>query len=577
MTDPTSPVRQPDSSPLVPQRWPEHYSLLLLTLATLACLLPFSGKAFHIDDPLYLWTAQHIVQHPLDPFGFRVVWYDTETPIGDLINNPPLAPYYAAAWGACFGWSERVLHLAFFFPALAVVLGAFRLARRFTSHAFWAALLTLLSPGFLVSSTTLMCDVLMLALWIAAVLLWLAAVDSGKLAYFLGAALLVAACSLAKFFGIALLLLLPCYSLLRGKHRAVSLASMGAPLFVLALYQRWTHRAYGSGLLAIAMQYASFHNRGHELPFLTKALLALTFAGGCAIPALFFIPALWPRKWIAAGLALAGVIGLAVAQHWITLEAPRATPQWSSLSVQLAIHVLSGLSVLALALLALRPKHADLALLSLWVVGTLCFSGFVNWTVNARSILPLVPAVAILLVRRLDGAGQFTAAIFPPKLAVPLLASGLLAVWAASADANLANAGREAARLFRAEFQDSPTPVYFEGHWGFQYYMQQAGPHPTDLRTSVFRTGDIVIIPENTTNSFGPPPNFTLTSTRLISFAMPGRLATMSQPLGAGFYASVWGPLPFAFGSVPPERYLVARLAPAPDSKNPAPLIFRQH
>lgn len=575
MTDATLPLPNPVLPPVIPQKWPAHLSVLLLTLATFVSLLPFSGKAFHIDDPLYLWTAQHIVQHPLDPFGFRVVWYDTATPIGDLINNPPLAPYYAAAWGASFGWSERVMHLAFFFPALAVVLCTFQLARCFTQHAVWAALLTLFSPGFLVSSTTVMCDVLMLAFWMAAVLLWLHAIDSGRPVYFLAAACMVAACALSKFFGIALFLLLPCYSLLRRRCRILSLVSMVGPLFALLLYQRWTHRAYGSGLLAIAMQYASFHNRGHELPLLTRALLALTFAGGCAIPALLFIPSLWPRKWIAAGLAITAAIGAAVARHWIFLDSSRATLHWNSISTQLAFLALGGLSLLALALLALRGKNADAALLSLWVLGTLCFSGFVNWTINARSILPLVPAVAILLMRRLEQTGQLSAAIFPRQLALPLLASGVLSIWTAAADASLANAGREAARLIRAEFQDSPTPVYFEGHWGFQYYMQQFGARPTDLQTSLFRTGDVVVIPENTTNSFGPPAGFTLGSIRLISFALPGRVATMSQPLGAGFYASVWGPLPFSFGPVPPERYLIARLVPAPGNPNPAPMVLK--
>ena len=33
----------------------------------------------------------------------------------------------------------------------------------------------------------------------------------------------------------------------------------------------------------------------------------------------------------------------------------------------------------------------------------------------------------------------------------------------------------------------------------------------------------------------------------------PRWLSTMSKPLGAGFYSSVWGPLPLAFGRVPPE------------------------
>jgi hypothetical protein len=32
-------------------------------------------------------------------------------------------------------------------------------------------------------------------------------------------------------------------------------------------------------------------------------------------------------------------------------------------------------------------------------------------------------------------------------------------------------------------------------------------------------------------------------------------VATMSPPLHAGFYFEHWGPIPFVFGRVPPERY----------------------
>jgi hypothetical protein len=37
-------------------------------------------------------------------------------------------------------------------------------------------------------------------------------------------------------------------------------------------------------------------------------------------------------------------------------------------------------------------------------------------------------------------------------------------------------------------------------------------------------------------------------------------LATMSQAREAGFYAHLWGRLPFTFGPVPPEVYHVVRL-----------------
>src|SRR2546422_5508119 len=46
----------------------------LLVLITAAALAPFLNKAFHIDDPLFLWMAQQIAKHPLDPYGFDVNW-----------------------------------------------------------------------------------------------------------------------------------------------------------------------------------------------------------------------------------------------------------------------------------------------------------------------------------------------------------------------------------------------------------------------------------------------------------------------------------------------------------------------
>jgi len=39
----------------------------------------------------------------------------------------------------------------------------------------------------------------------------------------------------------------------------------------------------------------------------------------------------------------------------------------------------------------------------------------------------------------------------------------------------------------------------------------------------------------------------------------------MSRPPGAGFHAHVFGPLPFAFGPVPPERYQILQLTPRAD------------
>src|SRR4051812_34039948 len=50
-------------------------SSIILTILTLVCLAPFLGKAFHIDDPLFIWAGKQIAQHPGNPYGFTVNWY----------------------------------------------------------------------------------------------------------------------------------------------------------------------------------------------------------------------------------------------------------------------------------------------------------------------------------------------------------------------------------------------------------------------------------------------------------------------------------------------------------------------
>ena len=92
---------------------------LIVVAATLACLLPFADKAFHIDDHRYVQMAQQIQESPLDFFGFTVNLGNSEQPEAAVSHNPPLIAFYAAAAAFITGWSEVGLHLAFLLPALA--------------------------------------------------------------------------------------------------------------------------------------------------------------------------------------------------------------------------------------------------------------------------------------------------------------------------------------------------------------------------------------------------------------------------------------------------------------------------
>src|SRR6185295_11905596 len=139
---------------------------VVLAIAVAAVLAVFIGRAVHIDDPLFIWAAQQIRQHPLDPYGFQVNWYGAMSAMPDVTKNPPLVSYYLALVSVVGGWREAWLHIALVVPAIAAALGVFNLARRWTTLPGVAIAASLITPAFFVSSLTIMSDVTMLALWV---------------------------------------------------------------------------------------------------------------------------------------------------------------------------------------------------------------------------------------------------------------------------------------------------------------------------------------------------------------------------------------------------------------------------
>jgi hypothetical protein len=89
--------------------------------------------------------------------------------------------------------------------------------------------------------------------------------------------------------------------------------------------------------------------------------------------------------------------------------------------------------------------------------------------------------------------------------------------------------------------------------------MELYGAHAVDLENSTFNPGDFVVIPEN--NAVIPkmlPEQ--IATLEVVEVTLPQPITTIRRDLGAGFYSTYFGPLPFAVGKVPPERYYLFRL-----------------
>jgi hypothetical protein len=540
---------------------------LLLAALVVACLAPFLGKAFHLDDSLFLWAGQHIALHPGNPYGFYVQWYNFLQPMSEVSQNPPLAAYYMAAASSCFGWSEFALHAAFLLPALVVILGTYALARRLTQRPLLAALVTLVSPGFLVSSTGVMCDTMLLAGWILAILTWLIGLEKKWPVLLMVSGLLIAICALTKYFGVTLIPLLLLYTLVRQRRLAVeALIWLVPPALVLCAYQYWTTGLYGTGLLSSAANYAlsfdAMSQKGTSTG-LVALLAGLSFAGGCALPALTFAPWLWSRRWILIATVAAAFAGFSMGTGLLSFPALQFIPDshrvWFSL--QLALFIAGGMSVLGLTVQDLRHrKDPESALLLVWVLGTFVFASLLNWSVNIRSLMPIIPAVGILIARRIETLPGASGKQIALKLAAPLTLALAISLWVTVADSRQANSARTAAQQIRDRIAAPEEQVSFQGHWGFQYYMQSYGFTPFDSNRSYVGGDNLLVVPHNNTNvaRIRQMPEWA-TSQEVLALPINTGVALMDASMGAGFYSDVWGPLPFAFGRVSADEYTVYR------------------
>jgi 4-amino-4-deoxy-L-arabinose transferase-like glycosyltransferase len=533
-------------------------ALPILALTCLVCLAPFLGKAVHLDDPLFIWTAQQIQHHPLDFFGFTVNWYGRSSPMYAVMQNPPLACYYLAAAGSLLGWSEPALHLALLAPAFAVLWGTYRLAERLTGRPLLAGLATLWSPVFLVSASGLMCDMLMLAFWVWTLVLWERGLRERRQGLLYRAAGLAGLAALTKYFGLCLIPLLAAYAVASRAGWRRWLGPLTVTSLIIAAYETLTWGLYGRGLVLQAIVYAV--NLQHETaqPLGPQLETLLAFLGGCCGGLLFFLPWLWGLRGL---LLLTILTGLAVLAAWSSRLFIYSLPENRSLlTVQFGLFAAAGLTAVGLALTDVwRRRDAGSWLLFLWVGGTAVFAGFLNWTLAARSILPLMPALAVLLGRALDHRYRDRAPLLPTGWALaPAAAVSLLVTWA---DAIQANSVRQAAATLAVDFVGNGSTCWFEGHWGFQYYFEQQGGQCWDDSASHGRPGDWMIPPLNNTNLEPKLPAEAIARTETREAALCPWLATAKVEAGASFYSSQFGPLPYAFAAVPPDRYVIVRLA----------------
>ncbi len=567
---------------------PVHLRNLGLVLALcLGFALPFSGKAFHVDDVYFLEVAQNVLQDPLRPFEGAVALEDVDYRVFaargacpntfDAMAHPPLVPYAIAGIVATTGGlGERPLHLGFSVFALMAAAAMYDLARRFTARPLEATLFLVSSPIFLLGAGSVMTDVPALALSLGGLALFVRGVDSEKRSLAVAGGLLVGLALLARYSTLAAIPLLVAYALAKGRWRA-SLPALGAAGAVFAAWAAQNLAVHGSlHLLAGTRHYRAFFE---GQAFGALALVRKTLADGAALGGTAFA---------AAGLLLLTrsrrrlrVFGAAfLAALFVFLLVPGGIDRLATYRLLeiLAVCAAFGAGVLlvveafgsaraGVAGGAVDDRRSDALFLAFWLAVILLGAILALPFGAARYVLPALPPLVLLLVRgwqaalATGGRGRAVVAL------VVLQGFGLGAVLSL-ADAELADRYRRVALQVR---HDNPTRrLWFVGEWGFRHYMGTVGGRflrSTDLSPDV---GDLVVRPA-IAGMHEMPPGVKRRAVRTHEIPLQSRwpIRLMSFDARAGWYSHHWGFLPWAFSHTPLETIEIFEVrSPAPP---PAP------
>ncbi len=534
----------------------------------LAPLLPFLGKAFSVDAPVFVAVARRIVAAPLDPFGFEMFWDETSLDTAVFNRNPPLLSYWLAPWLGLFGEREWVLHAAALVFPLAAALAMWGIARRLCPAApAWApAALLVTTPAFVVLGTTLLLDVPVLACTLVAV--WAvvrgAEPDGARWQWLAGVA--AAAAGLTKYVGFSALPLVAAGAVLLCPARGRALLRVALPpLVVWSGWAAFTAATYGAvhflGSTDVVVQ------RSFALPLFGNQLTSLFvwYGGTLVFPVLA-----WGAVLVRAGrgleIALVCAALSAAAVWWLLVpgEPARRTPIDL---FQLVLAVVCGAGALHLTATLVRPRAwlrdpVD-SFLALWIGGVAVFSLFVNWHVNAADALMAAPPALLLLFRDPETRPSVRQLVVWTALLVPLS----LALTAS--DVEQRNVYRDTASRIAREIGDAPGARWFVGHWGFQHYLEREGFRPVvppqyerRYGVSEIERGDWLASARNVSqlDVTRNLDRFTMQVVWRFPVASRWPLRATQPDAGAGFYSHQSGYGPMAWSWVPVEEIGLARI-----------------
>ncbi|MBN2372914.1 glycosyltransferase family 39 protein, partial [bacterium] len=269
-----------------------HIKIVVLLLLTAFAYIPFSGKALHIDDPLFYHTAKQVIRNPLDPYSYEIVWFGKKERLFDFFSNPPLLGYYIALIINFLGEGERTLHISLLLFTIISALSMYFLSIRFISMPLVSALFFIFSPICMVMGQTLMPDMALAAFFLLSITLFIHGYDKNNPLFLLISGISAAIAVLTRYNGISIIPLITLYYLLYfDKKKKWGVAVIIFPIISILLWNIYTLEIYGKMHLLSQLKFQSYGSRLSITKILIHLLPHIAYLGGGTIfPLLFFVP-----------------------------------------------------------------------------------------------------------------------------------------------------------------------------------------------------------------------------------------------------------------------------------------------
>jgi 4-amino-4-deoxy-L-arabinose transferase-like glycosyltransferase len=571
---------------MIPMPWQHRMNrdLALLVFVVVACAIPFIFQPFHMDDNFYMDMARNARVHPLFPYDAPYSFGGFHLRDMASHSHPPLQAYFLALIQSVAGEGEGrewAYHLAsLIFPLLAS-LSMYFIAGRYVDRPIWPALALAVSPLFLVMGHTLMTDVPMLALWLAAVACLLWAVDLDWIPLYAASSFFLFAAMFTSYQSVALVPLLG-YYLLRRRSRPAGWAWLMLAPAAMGAWLAVTSGHYGRLVLGDTIGYVQSRQAATIAMLGTKALALLEYQGWLVIFPVFLLYS-FARGLKGRLLGLVVIASVLIAQGRVTYYRPLDKAIFVA---GLATGIFVVGKMLGVFLHAFfKPgaaaegwRRLDMQFLALWYCGIAAYCLLLFTEGSARYILPLVPPVLIVFFKGIerDEVAEYRAES-RRLLSSSMVASGSLVLtlaWGlflAQADYEFAGVYPRAAASFSRMFPG--YEAYVAGEWGFRYYLGFKGARPIPPDEAAVDGGSLVITPKLAMPYSLPGGLDSMTSARplaRLSFDLKTPLRIMDAKAPAGFYSTGWGLIPFSFSDAALEtieirqvNYMIANLPSA--------------